>query len=350
MTLDNGRISGRYVRGSRVVVPGTGEIVQARKPNTVDKIAGYVQFLPGGMRVRRSSLGGDPPPESGGLRGVVVGMSRDSRRRLLDKLMAVDWDLFSGAKGRSSSRAFFVTVTYPGDWHSAASVDWRQWKAHLKALRKRLERWLASRGRALVGAVWKLEFQKRGAPHFHFVMLLDASISRRHFLAWLLEAWAGVVNAGGADFDKHKRYGADVVPVYGGGGGLMGYVSKYLAKETEGESVPADIREEGTGRVWGIWGELPQRDLLTVAVYSWRDWCEFIRRVRACGGEYSRYLADFEQGRVFGDGAEMMNRLLSGLGVRYLRLDGVRLDGEYVECEDGFVEWAESFAFTTYVA
>jgi hypothetical protein len=55
-----------------------------------------------------------------------------------------------------------LTLTYPGDW-LAVAPNGEAVKRHLAALAKRYERvW----GEPLV-CIWKLEFQARGAPHFH---------------------------------------------------------------------------------------------------------------------------------------------------------------------------------------
>jgi hypothetical protein len=55
-----------------------------------------------------------------------------------------------------------LTLTYPGDWLIVAP-NAEVVKRHFQALCKRYGRaW----GEPLIGP-WKLEFQRRGAPHFH---------------------------------------------------------------------------------------------------------------------------------------------------------------------------------------
>jgi hypothetical protein len=68
----------------------------------------------------------------GGTRGKVRGFSRASRRNLLRRLASID----RGAFGASKGRMVFVTLTYPHGYPDDPVLR----KAHLKALRKRLQR------------------------------------------------------------------------------------------------------------------------------------------------------------------------------------------------------------------
>lgn len=60
-----------------------------------------------------------------------------------------------------------ITLTYPGCWEDVVP-DGETLKAHLNAFFRRYERaW----GRRLI-CFWKLEFQRRGAPHLHIMMVV----------------------------------------------------------------------------------------------------------------------------------------------------------------------------------
>ena len=73
-------------------------------------------------------------------------------------------------------------------------------KAHLKRL---YERWRNHYGKPR--GMWKLEFQERGAPHFHcFVGLPECEEELR---AWLLRQWYEVVGSGD---ERHLFYGVDI--------------------------------------------------------------------------------------------------------------------------------------------
>ena len=160
----------------------------------------------------------------GGRRGRVVGFSGASRSRLCASIMSVD-------RTARPEKPWFVTVTYPGDWPR----DPERWHAHLEALGKRiLRRWPDA------FAYWKLEPQKRGAPHFHLMLWGP----KRKARAWLAKAWYEIVGSGdgrhyraGTQWDRAKSWSK-----------ARSYVAKYMAKP----AVPEDWCNPG--RWWGIFG------------------------------------------------------------------------------------------------
>ena len=88
-------------------------------------------------------------------RGVVVGFSAASRRRLFRVASAVDWSVYG--------QSLFVTLTYPGDF----PLDGRRVKRDLAVFRRAwARRFGVARG------MWKLEFQRRGAPHLHLARVV----------------------------------------------------------------------------------------------------------------------------------------------------------------------------------
>lgn len=90
----------------------------------------------------------------------ITEWSRKSRANMIKVLASLDWSpLFAGF-----ALPAMTTLTYPGDWVPLAP-DGRTAKKHLETFFKRFERaW----GTEWVG-VWKFEFQRRGAPHFHLL-------------------------------------------------------------------------------------------------------------------------------------------------------------------------------------
>lgn len=103
---------------------------------------------------------GDGVEESAG-RGEIAGWSSKSRARMVARLAELDW----APMFEQGDFPAMVTLTYPGDWEVVAP-NGEVVKEHLSSLFKRFERaW----GAALI-CVWKLEFQGRGAPHFHLMM------------------------------------------------------------------------------------------------------------------------------------------------------------------------------------
>jgi hypothetical protein len=89
--------------------------------------------------------------------------------------------------------------------------------------------------------VWKLEPQRRGAPHFHLLLFgLEEGLSKD----WLSRSWYEVVGSGD---ERHLRAGTRVEGIRSWRG-VMSYAAKYLGKL---ESLPKDWLG-GVGRWWGV--------------------------------------------------------------------------------------------------
>ena len=161
----------------------------------------------------------DPP-----IRGLVREFSRKSRTRLQQTLCAMP----VSHVGRG---VLFVTLTYPSEY----AGDWRLWKRQLNAWLDRLRRRLPK-----AAAVWKLEPQKRGAPHFHLLIVGVPFLAKE----WLSASWYQVV---GSRDPKHLVAGTQV-QLARSHKGVVAYASKYTAKP---ERLPAEW-QEGVGRWWGV--------------------------------------------------------------------------------------------------
>ncbi|WP_433501827.1 rolling circle replication-associated protein (plasmid) [Sphaerimonospora sp. CA-214678] len=200
----------------------------------------------------------------------ITGWSRKSRANMVRALCELDYRPMLGDSDRLPA---MVTLTYPGDWLTVAP-NGKVVKAQLKALRKRYERaW----GEPLQ-AVWKLEFQRRGAPHFHLLLVPPHGTARipsgraradsrigagLPFRQWLSEVWADIVDhpdpeekrrhllAGtGVDYAESLRaYDPKRVAVYFTKHGA------FQAKEYQ-HCVPEEWQApgQGPGRFWGYWG------------------------------------------------------------------------------------------------
>lgn len=163
-----------------------------------------------------------------GKRGEVVLWTQDSRKRLFQRCAQVESDLLGAI--------LFVTLTYPDAYPDAKTA-----KRHLKAWRKRLERRIGK-----VAVIWKLEFQARGAPHFHLA-ISDPGVDRANFMPWLSRSWYEVVNSGD---EKHLGAGTRLDEWRGN---VVSYLAGYcLKKDKEYQhNVPAGTA--GVGRWWGLW-------------------------------------------------------------------------------------------------
>lgn len=158
-------------------------------------------------------------------RGVVSGFSPAARKRMLELLNQITFE-----------RITFVTLTYPAEWNP----DGHEYKKHLRRFRARIERKFGQ-----VRVLWRLEFQKRGAPHYHLLFFDAPWIDK----TWLSEAWYGSV---GSKDKKHLEYGTNIrgVAFQGENGKIISYVAKYAAKPLDKTAVNDD---SWTGRYYGRW-------------------------------------------------------------------------------------------------
>jgi hypothetical protein len=192
----------------------------------------------------------------GAERSEVGGFSRKSRRRLLKLCASIPWSLFEVR--------MFTTLTYPDEF----PTDGREVKRHLRAFRNRFERrW----GRQ--AAVWKLEFQRRGAPHFHFLLSLPAGADHEQFRAWLSAAWFEIVASGDL---RHLRAGTQAQVADTDCGRYFAYGVKSSGSKEYQNQVPENF--ENVGRFWGNWNIAPE---WKGAEISSSDFVELRRRMCA---------------------------------------------------------------------
>ena len=211
----------------------------------------------------------------------------------MERLASLDYSaLFVDDDGTDTVPAM-VTLTYPGDWLAVAPTN-AVVQGHIKALRKRWNRewgtWMdesapedhrgwrqRARSNPFVG-VWKREFQRRGAPHYH---LLIVPPQHPKFRGWLSETWADIVGAawcgretavlGLLDDGKEGIVCCERHRHIAGGTGvdfregaratdprrLAVYFAKhgaYGVKEYQNEGPAAWLENGGLGRFWGVWG------------------------------------------------------------------------------------------------
>jgi hypothetical protein len=185
----------------------------------------------------------------GGVRGGVECFSRGSRLRMLETVARV--------KRRSLCRALFVTLTYPADF----SHDAVEWHNDLEVWWKRVgRRWPSG------ACVWRLEPQKRGAPHFHLLVFGVRFMAHE----WLRDTWSGVVGDTSADFLSACTSVERVRSVKG----AWAYVSKYVGKTAPGVWIdPATGECITPGRFWGVKGRgrVPWSPVRVFRIDAFRD-------------------------------------------------------------------------------
>ena len=156
-----------------------------------------------------------------------------------------------------------VTLTYPGDWEVVAP-EGTSVKRHMVLWRKRFQREYGEPARY----IWKLEFQRRGAPHIHLWMAPPMSLGRsgRGFAQWLSETWAEVVDHPDAEQKARHLLAGTAIDVRNGLKAcdpkrLAIYFTKHSSPNLDGDKeyqhiVPELWRQpgRGPGRFWGVYG------------------------------------------------------------------------------------------------
>jgi hypothetical protein len=131
----------------------------------------------------------------------------------------------------------FLTLTYPAEW----TWDAELWKRHLKIFSQRFIRRFPT-----AGFIWKLEFQQRGAPHFHpFVWGIPESEGWRSIVDFISEAWFEVVRSGD---QKHFIAGTRVEKMRSATAAIR-YVGGYASKTDQ------TLVGKNVGRYWGVVGK-----------------------------------------------------------------------------------------------
>ena len=253
-----------------------------------------VELVPGGMRLGRKNYGQENrSAERGQLsfeelsgaverrsryaldmtiapsrpkRSTISSWSTESRRRMSYVLKSIDYTPLFDNGGIPA----LVTLTMPANWEQIAPSP----KAFKELIEKLRGRYRKSWPGYMTG-VWKLEFQRRGAPHVHILMTPPMGRLPGRGLTfdlWLAEAWADIckpLEFDANDVEQLRRYqdhvwhgtsidyskglqdgGIDTVAAYFSKHGLFG------AKDYQNE--PPEIWREavklsGGVRFWGYW-------------------------------------------------------------------------------------------------
>jgi hypothetical protein len=138
---------------------------------------------------------------------------------------------------KQCGRAVFGAMTYPLEFPYSDEV----FKSHLDSFGKRFLRAYPD-----AGFFWKLEFQKRGAPHFHIIAFRVAANPNelRVFQQWLARSWFDVVASGDR---KHLAAGTSA-ELLRSQFAMMRYCGGYVSKDDQ------TLVGRTVGRYWGIVG------------------------------------------------------------------------------------------------
>lgn len=203
------------------------------------------------LKLKRMNKPANKKAEVRGKRKVCKGFSRTSRKGMVYAVGKTDLE--------KAGPPVFWSGTYPKEF----SPDWKDWKRDIKVFFKRLvRRW----PEAFV--LWRLEPQKRGAPHFHFLIwkgpkgiieeiqseirnkkiyvMRKTHKENKELFDWFSRNWADVV---GSDDPKHVMVGSRLEAIQTANG-ILFYVCKYMSKEEKNRG----LDQLEWGRPWGVMG------------------------------------------------------------------------------------------------
>lgn len=249
------------------------------------------------VELRRPYLGDTSSSPVKAKRERITKWSEKSRMRL-------KW-MLGTLKKAELGKAVFVTLTYPAEF--PAPDDHGIYKGHLKAFCKELRRcW----GAAMTG-IWKLEFQQRGAAHYHLLLLGITEATLEKFRDWTAKRWYHIVNS---QDEKHLRAGTGVDAAKTAGGAMC-YLAKYVSKDDQ--TRPGNF----TGRYWGVIGRegLPVSRLATVLLHDEsmikvQRWSRKLIKVNMKCSRWNNFLASKKGERhraMFGESIQDWDRLRS---------------------------------------
>ena len=164
--------------------------------------------------------------EGHGKHGNIKGFSRRSRQNLLRKMAKMD-------RTKLDFEPLFVTLTDQSEYMD----DPRMFKTYLDNFNKRLIYKFPE-----CCAIWRIEFQKRGALHLHMIVFGVKYICRD----WLAQTWTRIVDGD----SRHLQAGTSIERSHGFKH-TIGYCAKYVAKETD-YTLDEDLKAKEIGRHWGI--------------------------------------------------------------------------------------------------
>lgn len=162
------------------------------------------------------------------VRDVITGLTPNSLRRMVKTARNIE-DL-----------PYMITLTYPDDY----PTDGKLVKTHLD----KFKRWIKYKG---IKGFWFLEFQKRGAPHFH--LYVDKAVKPGE----LSKYWYELVASGDI---RHLSAGTQIKQMRETHA-LAAYAQKYAAKADQKE-VPEIY--QNVGRFWGRFGGVAVQERVVI--------------------------------------------------------------------------------------
>jgi len=207
----------------------------------------------------------------GGVRQKIKGFSDSARRNLLWRLQTLDFNRLAS----DGWTGWFITLTYRSYFYWGAKT--------LRDVKKDLDKFFLYFNRSFpypFFSFWKLEFTRKGVPHFHLFMCVKVRITQKALIRFVEDAWIKAVSPEGENLKLMKKSSTNVrYTPFDRGKILQRYVSKEVGK-TYQVDVPSS---ELPGRFWGIYNrefykqyvkedriELDKQDFFKVRRIVWR--------------------------------------------------------------------------------
>jgi len=193
-------------------------------PGVLYDLQGFALYR---RRIATAFRGGDVP------RAAITGLSARSCARMRRYLRRCE-----------SNYSVMLTLTYPFSFPGDGRIAKRHLDSFVKVLFRAdtRERKAGLPAREPLSVFWFMEFQARGAPHFHLYL------NRRFDKELCARAWYDVV---GTEDPRHLAAGTRIELIRSGRWGTVAYAAKYASKLAQKE-IPADFTN--SGRFWGVYG------------------------------------------------------------------------------------------------
>lgn len=163
-------------------------------------------------------------------RGNIKEFSKKSRFRLFQTLAKIKTDL--------SRNSLFITLTYHYGFENSENT----FQEHLHNFLTKLRKFDTH-----VQYIWRLEFQKRGAPHFHFILFpghIYDSFHHSNYINKVSLMWHKISDP---NSHAHKKYGCLSKTIHNYREACR-YLSKYVAKVDEDLPAFSQIKHYGQSR------------------------------------------------------------------------------------------------------
>lgn len=225
----------------------------------------FLSLNPGVVKISRSRLGLQGKQVKPASRRPISAWTPKSRANMISRFSSLD---YSEMLGDESKIPVMITLTYPSKWLTVAPTG-KAAKAHLTSFRKRFER----RYGTSMSALWKMEFQRRGAVHFHLFCVAPESIPL--FRDWVAKVWSEIVNHPDLEErERHLKAGTSVEEAAGSSHEAPKRIAVYFAKHASPNfgkkeyqnSPPAEWIQNGKlGRFWGYWNLKWEFEILEIS-------------------------------------------------------------------------------------